>query len=301
VLDRPALLAGLLLLAPSCARTAAEAEAAAPPAGRFDPAEHAYFDGEGRPSSLAGFASGVAGVDLVAFGELHYHPVGARAQLELLTAMAAQPRPVALAMELFEVDTQTAVDDYLGDRIDEAEFRARTRRDEHYDASHRPLIELCKRRGIPVLAANAPRRLVTAWRKSGSTDYAQWLGALSEEERGYLPRTTSPPETEFTRRFLQTMGKDRGARFLPGMALWNDAMAESAADYREAHPDSRVLLVVGGFHVAARLGVVTQYLARRPTDKVAVLSMRDDAEGPLGFGDGDRGEGDLVLKVRPAA
>ena len=48
-------------------------------------------------------------------------------------------------------------------------------------------------------------------------------------------------------------------------------MADAIAAHRAAHPDARVLFVVGAFHVAGRLGAITKYVARRPNDRVAVL------------------------------
>ncbi len=211
--------------------------------------------------------------------------------------MARQERPVALAMEFFEADTQGALDDYLAGRIDEAEFRERSGRDERYDASHRPLIELCKEAGIPVIAANAPRPLVTAYRKSGLA-YADYRASLSEADRALLPRSSVPPDDEFKRRFMAVMGPKRGPSFYRSMALWNDAMAESIADFRAEHGDHRVLLIVGAFHVDAHLGTITEFLARRPGDSAKVLSMKTVEGSPMSFAEELRGEGDLLLTVR---
>ena len=123
------------------------------------------------------------------------------------------------------------------------------------------------------------------------------LGGLSDEDRGYMPRSSVPPEDAFKQRFMTFMGPERGPAFYRSMALWNDAMAESVADFRAAHPDHRVLLVVGAFHVAGRLGTVTQFLARRPDDRARILVMQP-TEGPMAATAKDRGEGDVVLKVR---
>lgn len=258
--------------------------------------EHAFFDAQGNPASLEQFATDVADVDFIGFGEFHYHVVGSRVELELLQALAAQERPVALAMEFFEADTQAALDDYLAGRIEEPEFRELTGRNDKYDDSHRPLIEFCKEHSIDVIAANAPRALVTGYRKSGMS-YEEYLASLSEEQRAQMPATSVPPDDEFKRRFMDLMGPDRGPRFYKSMALWNDAMAESVANYRVEHPEHRVLLVVGAFHVAGQLGTVTEYRARRPGDSTAVLTMIWQEQGPIVFADEDRGEGDLVLKV----
>ena len=264
-----------------------------------DPDAHAFYDAEGHPASFEAFVAGLAEVDFVAFGEFHDHPVASRYELALLEAMAAQPRPVALAMEFFETDMQADLDRYLAGEIDEATFRERTRRNDRYDASHRPLIEFCRRNGIPVLAANAPRRLVRAYRKSGAESYQAFLASLPPEDRALLPPMAGPRDEAFEARFMEFMGPERGPAFYPSMALWNDAMADSVARFRTEHPDHRVLLVVGGFHVAGHLGTITQYRARRPDDSVRVLLMVAGEGGDLRFSEDDRGEGDLLLKVVP--
>jgi uncharacterized iron-regulated protein len=268
---------------------------AAGPAVDLD--EHALFTGDGEPAALADLLAAVAAVDLVGFGELHNHAVGSRVELEVLQGMAAQGRPVALAMEFFEADEQAALDRYLAGEIDEATFRAETRRDAHYESSHRPLIEFARAHKIPVIAANAPRRLVVAYRKAGGTDYQGYLAGLSPEDRAFLPRTSVPPDDDFKVRFMTLMGPKRGPAFFPSMCLWNDAMAESIADFRATHPDHRVLLIVGSFHVARHLGVVTKFKERRADDTVRVLVM-SPAEGAMGFAGDDHGEGDFVLRVR---
>lgn len=278
--------------------TTVQPQAQVDAAADVDYGEHAFYDADGDDATLDEFVLSVADVDFVAFGELHYHEVGSRVELELLEAMAAQERPVALAMEFFEADTQATLDDYLAGNIDEAEFRDKTKRDDKYDESHRPLIEFCKQHGIPVIAANAPRPLVSGYRKSDATSYEDYLAGLDEEQRAQLPKSSVPPDDEFKARFMELMGPDRGPRFYKSMCLWNDAMAESAANFRAEHPEHRVLLIVGGFHVAAHLGTMTEYLARRPDDSTAVLLMDVQDGGPMAFSEDERGEGDLILKVR---
>ena len=257
------------------------------------PPPPAYFDARGQPSSLAAFIERAAAADFVAFGELHEHPVASHDELEVLRALLDGPRPVALAMEFFERDTQPAIDAYFAGEIDEATFVARSERNEAYASSHRPLVEACRAARATLIAANAPRPLVTAYRKSG-LDYATWLAGQTEADRALLPATSVPPHDEHERRFLALMGPERGPPFFRSMALWNDAMAESCAGWRAQHPDGVVLLVVGAFHVAGRLGTVTAYRERRPDDRVAVLTMKG---GGVGFEPSDRDEGDLVVKV----
>lgn len=269
------------------------------PAEQPDTRTEAFFDGaSGAPLSSEQALARLQDSDIVVFGEMHGDLVGARVQLALLKAMHAAGRPLALAMEFLERDVQGTVDRYLAGEIDEATFRKEARQGRAYPTTHGPLIEFCKAHGIPVVAANAPRPLVTAYRKSGQ-DYATYLAERSAEERGTLPRTTSTPDDGYRMRFMDLMGPKRGAAFFRSQALWDDAMAEATADFREAHPDTRVLLIVGAFHVAHDGGTVTKIRARRPGDRITTLVMDRDAP-PLDFSSEDRGVGTVSLKVRRA-
>ena len=270
--------------------------------GSEQPTEtHAFYDGaSGRRSDLEGFLRLAERASLIAFGELHGDPVGSATELRLLESLVGQDRPVALALEFFESDTQADLDAYLSGRTTEEEFLRSTRRDGNYARTHRPLIELCKRHAIPVIAANAPRRLVSAYREYKQT-YAEFLAGLEERERSYLPTATTVLEDRHRERFVQLMGPERGALFFKSMSLWDDAMAESIARFQKVHPDHRVLLVVGAFHVTERLGTITKYLARVPEASARVLLMSYGQGAGLAFEEGDKGAGDFLLKVRSAS
>ena len=86
----------------------------------------------------------------------------------LLTGLAAATDDhVVLSLEQFERDAQPALDDYLAGRIDEAAFLAKARPWGNYREAYRPLIEFCKARGLPVVAAIWLKRVRI--RPSGST------------------------------------------------------------------------------------------------------------------------------------
>ncbi len=299
-----ALLSGCTTHGPCCTPCCPVAQAAvAPPtparAPTVEPTKpaprSALYDGmTGEKADLAQVAYGWGDVDLVAFGEIHGNLIGAEAQLLLLQTLAKHERPLALAMEFFERDTQAALDAYLKGAIDKAAFLKKTKRKKAYAKTHGPLIEFCKAHGIPVIAANAPRRLVTGYRKFDGR-YEAYLASLSETDRALLPEETSEPEDAYRKRFLELMGPKR-AHFFKAQALWDDAMAEAITDFREENPQHRVLLIVGGFHVRGGEGTITKYLMRRGKHSVRVVVMSPDDIPSLAFREEDRGRGDLVLK-----
>ena len=262
---------------------------------------YALYDGKsGAATSLETFLAASKDADVVAFGELHGHPVGAEMELATLQGMAAGSRPVALAMEFFERDVQGALDDYLASRTTEAEFLKIARQGPAYPTTHRPLIEFAKAHRVAVLAANAPRRLVTEYRK-GEKTYTDYLAGLPATDRGFLPAETSVATGPYLDRFTKLMGGDRGSKLIKAQSLWDDAMADVIASYRASHPDARVMLVVGGFHVAARLGTISKFSARRPNDRVRLLVMTQGEPQALAFDPDDRDEGDAILTVARVA
>ena len=286
------------VLAPACAGVSPHTVAETRDPGAFDPEQHLWVREAGAKTKITEYAAELADIDLIAFGELHGHSVGSRYEFELLKLLASQDRPLALALEFFEADQQRSLDLYLAGELDEATFLEATKRSKAYADTHRPLIEFCKAQGIAVIAANAPRALVTAYRKSG-LEYPDYLQSLSETERAWMPKHSVPPQDEHRDRFMRAMaGMEHGESFFKSMALWNDAMAESIANFRSAHPDHRVFYIVGSFHVDKHLGTITQYTQRRPDDRVRVLTMKQVDTPELAFGDEHRGEADALLLVR---
>lgn len=316
----------------------------------------AYDGRSGRPISFGQVLDRCRRADVILFGEEHSDAVCNQLEAQLLYGLGRQSRPVALAMEFFEADTQVALDAYLLGRIDEPSFREQTRQGRAYALSHRPLIELCRAGHIPVLAANAPRRLVRAYRESGLS-YEEYRAGLDPTEQCWLPATneyvsgpyearffdlmaghgppTPPPNTQPATQPATTMPATQPSETQPTTApastpagqrpslptmpasapasqplvppisstksfywsqlLWDQAMAESLAHFRDRYPSHRVMLIVGSFHVAHTGGTTTKFLGQRPHDRVVTIVYRGTPEGRFEFQDEDRHAGDIVI------
>ena len=99
--------------------------------------------------------------DVVFIGDYHALPSCQGFATDLLVALAARRRPVVLFLEMIFSRDQRVLDQYLQGTIDAAELRARI----HYDRDwgypwdgYGRLLEAAKRRGIAVVAADAPPR-----------------------------------------------------------------------------------------------------------------------------------------------
>lgn len=286
---------------PRAPRTARPGAASTGPVAPALPRDaYVLYDGAtGARVSLDAVLPVLRAADVVAFGELHEQPGANRFSAELFQALSAgDQRPTVLAMEFLERDTQGAVDAYLAGTLPEPEFVKQARLSPAYATSHRPMVEHAKAQHLRVVAANAPRRLVTAFRKQAES-FEDWKAAQNEADRGLLPRSSTQLDDAYRRNFVELMGAERGPAFFKAQSLWDDAMAEAIADARAAAPAARVLLVVGGFHVQNRLGTLTKYALRRPDDKLVLVSTVF-AEGPTpALPPSARGVGDYVLVVMP--
>ena len=89
-------------------------------------------------------------------------------------------------------DVQGIVDEYLADLITEDQFTASARPWEYYDLDYRPMVELAKAAGVPVLAANAPRRYVNRVSRLGPGG----SGGAVPPCRSTLPPLPYPPPTD---------------------------------------------------------------------------------------------------------
>ena len=170
----------------------------------------AYDGRTGRPLSFAEVAHRCERADVVLFGEEHNNTVCNQIETQLLYALLQSRRPWALAMEFFEADTQESLNAYRRGRLDEPAFLKATKRGQSYLTSHRSLIELCRATRTPVIAANAPRRLVKAYRKSGQI-YEEYRASLPSEDQRWLPLTNMELEGPYRDRFAKMMSFHGGA------------------------------------------------------------------------------------------
>lgn len=146
-----------------------------------------------------------AKADVILLGEEHNDVVCNQLEAELLGGLLARGIRPALSMEFLERDVQPVVDKYLAGTLDEAAFIKAARLGKNYAWSHRPLIEMAKAYRLPVVASNAPRESVRAYRQS-EQEYAQFRATLSPEKAALLPESVDAHSDAYRARFFSIMG-----------------------------------------------------------------------------------------------
>ncbi|MEM1423487.1 MAG: ChaN family lipoprotein [Planctomycetota bacterium] len=298
----PLLLASLLL--PACTAPA-RAPVVRVPLADDDLRRLPLYNGDtGRRVDWSDAAARLANADAVLVGEMHGHEVGLPAAAVLFedTVLRTDTAP-ALALEFWERDEQPTIDAYLGGDLDRDAFRAD--RGSQYPPAHERMLEFAKGRGMPVAAANAPRRFVRLARTEG---YDHLRTALTDEERAWLVIPERLDEGPYRDRFFEVMGAMRGhadnthhggedpmvLSFYRAQQVWDATMADSVASLvDDGHTPT--FLVIGRFHTDYDGATTTRTRDLLPGRSVLTVTFADRDLGLLGLHPGDRGIADLVV------
>lgn len=272
----------------------------------------------GEPASLDQLLARVRATTVTFLGESHDDP--AAHYLENLILRSSYSPGQILSLEMFENDVQGVVDEYLADLISEDHLVKSGRAWKNYASDYRPLVEWAKEKGIPVVAANAPRRYVNRVSRLGTDS----LDELSEEAKRSLPPLPyAAASDEYRQKFVDLMTKHREmaaknareagdeekaeelekdkdyTKGLQAQSLWDAGMAYSIADALQRHPGASVLHVNGSFHSAEKLGILDHLHRYRPNTPTLVVTMLSAKSFPSFDAEQMADQGDFVIVTDP--
>ncbi|OGQ94217.1 MAG: hypothetical protein A2521_05550, partial [Deltaproteobacteria bacterium RIFOXYD12_FULL_57_12] len=187
-------------------------------------------------------------------------------QLRLIRALYERDPQLAIGMEMFPRAAQSALDDYTAGRIDEKTFLKKSAYFKVWSFDYRlyrEIINFARRHQLPVIALNLDRDVVSAVFKTGDTN------TLAAEAREELPADRDLDIHGYRGRIETAYQMHAGQRsdekfsgFLQAQALWDETMAETAADYLRDHPAEKLVIIAGQGHVNKESGIPPR-LARR--------------------------------------
>lgn len=256
------------------------------------------FRADGSAAAFDDVLAGLDTVEVLLVGEEHGNRVGHRIEEALLREAVERYRGstrwLTLSLEMFERDVQYVLDEYLDGLITETHFLDSARPWEEYGVRYRPLIELARQEGMPVVAANAPRRYVNRVTREGP-EALEDLGPLA---RFFLPPLPYPGPSEAYRAqwneiMAAAMGDSTEAHAadrdyagsenaLQAQALWDASMGHAITGALDVSPDRVVLHFAGSFHVERGTGIAERIEDYRPgTSVLSVVMTEVGEESPL--------------------
>jgi uncharacterized iron-regulated protein len=118
---------------------------------------------------------------VVLFGEHHNNSIIHWLQLEL-TKDLAEKKNLVLGAEMFEVDNQTELNNYLSGKINQKQLDSTARLWKNYRTDYKPLVEFAKEKKFNFIATNIPRKFASLVYKKGF----QALDSLSTEQKLWI-------------------------------------------------------------------------------------------------------------------
>lgn len=286
------------------------------------------YDAKGHSRSFADILAAMDKADAMLVGETHDDVVGHGVEAQIFiragerfgatAADAPAKRPVVLSLEMFERDVQYIVDEYLAGLITEDQFKKSSRPWDRYDTDYRLMVEFAHAHGLPVVAANAPRRYVNRVSRLGAASLAD----LPATGKAFLPPLPYPQASEkYTAQWDALMAEmmqpapaasDTApaaqpsapmhdfSKALQSQALWDAAMGHAVAMALTDHPGALVVHFAGSFHVERETGIPERVPEYRPGSRVVTVVLQPAADVDAWDKEDHAGLGDfVVLTLKP--
>ncbi|MDB4913449.1 MAG: hypothetical protein JWM95_1093 [Gemmatimonadetes bacterium] len=300
-----------LLMAGACASS--HAGSGTPVAPREPASLRVYSSAANTTISFSDLIATAAKADMVFLGEQHDDPETHFAELALLEGIGRLRPNVVLSLEMFERDVQPALDAYLAGRMSEADFLAASRPWPQYATDYRPLVQLARARGWPVIAANVPRPIASAVSRKGLSV----LDTLSAASRAYAARELSCPHDRYYDLFAEsTKGHSAGGvsttvdtaaagmtnRFYEAQCVKDETMGESVAQALvRAGTGAIVVHVDGAFHSDYGLGTAARARRRLPVASRVIITGVPVADPANATADSLAARADYLVFTRASA
>jgi uncharacterized iron-regulated protein len=235
----------------------------------------------GERASEEELAEALLAARVIYVGESHDDAAHHGVQRELIALVHARDPSLAIGLEMFQRPFQGPLDAYVAGTLDEAGMLAATEWAERWRvdfALYRPILELARAHGLPLVALNARRELTRAIARTGEE-------SLPPELRAELPPDMVRDDPEHRAMVLGLFGEHHAEsmepavleRMLLAQLVWDETMGLTvAATMRREGAPHRMVVLAGRAHVQGGVGIPRRAARRGAAPFVVVLPVHGD-------------------------
>lgn len=172
----------------------------------------------------------------------------------LFQQLSTQNKPIALSLEQFSRADQQTLNLYLESKIGEQYLIDNTKAWANYKSDYRALVELAKMQNSDVIAANAPKHIVTCIGRQG----INYINKLDAQQRSFIAKEIDISPSLYKERFMQSMHHgtaSKNEKLYAAQVTWDETMAESIVNYISQNKGTQVIHLAGDFHVRNGEGI----------------------------------------------
>jgi uncharacterized iron-regulated protein len=158
-----------------------------------DKAAYKVYNAKGHTADYEDILKAAKNADIIFFGELHKNPIAHWMELELTKDLFTDKGTnLVLGAEMFEVDNQLLINEYLSKMIRKKDFEAEAKLWPNYRTDYAPIVDFAREKGIRLIATNIPRRFAALVNNKGF----EGLDSINAMERGMIaPLPIKYPDT----------------------------------------------------------------------------------------------------------
>jgi len=237
--------------------------------------------------------------DVICVGETHDSELDHQVQLQIIKGLFARDERLGVGMEMFQRPYQKDIDQYFQRKMSEEEFLKASDYQKRWGYEwglYRPIVEFCRKNGVPLAALNVAtelrRRLSSVGHDKLTEEEKKQLGSIDfhvKEHRDYwyerLAKMHGPAKD------VTAEQKERGYQV---MTTWDEYMAASAAEFQQQRQVRRMVVLAGSGHIDRGFGI-PQRTVKRTGGKVATVKI-EQGEKPAKVD--SAGVADFTIYVR---
>jgi uncharacterized iron-regulated protein len=257
-------------------------------------------NGQGETRSSDQWLPQLAQTQVLYLGETHDRAADHAAQLRLIQALHQRNPAIVIGLEMFQRPYQSVLDDYVAQRISEAELRQKTEYAKRWGFDwelYAPILRYAQAEKIPLVALNTPQEVTRKVSRQG-------LASLNWADRRFIPPLSSiRTEPDAYRKMLAEIfasmhpsktakpAPERFERFFQAQVLWDETMADRIT--RSAQT-AQVVVLAGQGHLIYGYGIPDRVARRQPGIQQTVILLSPDPELAAIDADG-RSIGDYIV------
>jgi uncharacterized iron-regulated protein len=234
--------------------------------------------------TLSAIIPRLAEKQVVFVGETHDQFGHHLAQLEIIKGLDAIHDDLVIGVEYFQVPFQPALDAYIAGSSTEKDLLKQTEYFERWRFDYRlyrPILQYAREHGIPLIALNIPAEISRKVARSG-------IKSLSAAEQAQIPQDIDRSDQAYRERLRAVFEthRERGAapgnfdHFVDSQLLWDEGMAETAANYLRRHPGRHMVILAGSGHLLYGSGIPQRLQRRVPLDSAIVVNAGASVTDP---------------------
>lgn len=228
-----------------------------------------------RSSSLDDLVKSIDQNRAVFVGETHADYAHHLLQLSVIKKLHQAGVDLAIGMEMFQRPQQKALNRYINGDTNEQEMLKETEWFDRWKYDYRlyrPILNFSAEQKIPIVALNAPQEVVAQVSESG-------LAGLSDAGRKAIPDAIDFTDKAY-QGYLESIFSMHGStqrssfnRFVEVQLLWDETMAETAANYLKSNSKKVMVILAGVGHIQRGYGIPNRLERRMDIETLSIVPM----------------------------